>query len=192
MIREPTGGSHTYPLERAPALEDSSRFRYCSREELLEGLSPSEGDVVADLGSGTGFYTREVAPFVGRIYALDAQPGMHAHLHRGGCPSNCHPIVADLASIPLPRDHLDGAFSTMTHHEYAHSAVFGEIARVLAPGGRLVTVDWSASGDGEDGPPVEERLSPEAARDQLVDAGLAVRAVRRRPETFVLLASPAP
>lgn len=192
MTDEPTGGTHTYPLERAGALDDPSRYRYCSREELLELLEPHPGDTVADLGAGTGFYTRDVAPFVDRLYALDAQPGMLTALLERGCPSNCHPVVADIAAVPLPSDHLDAAVSTMTHHEYAHPQVFAEIARVLAPAGRLVTVDWSADGDGADGPPVAERVTPEAAAEQLESAGLAVETVRRRPETFLLRATPAP
>lgn len=48
-------GFHTFPIERADKLEDPSRYRFCSREELLEMLATEAEDVVADLGSGTGF-----------------------------------------------------------------------------------------------------------------------------------------
>ena len=70
-------GYHTFPLENADALEEPARFRFCSREELLALIDPSPAAVVADLGSGTGFYTDEVAPFVEHCYAVDVQTGMH-------------------------------------------------------------------------------------------------------------------
>lgn len=62
----------------------------------------------------------------------------------------------------------------MTHHEYADAEALAELARVVRPDGRLVTVDWSATGDGEDGPPVDERFGPEEVASQLERAGFTV------------------
>ncbi|WP_247728755.1 class I SAM-dependent methyltransferase [Halovivax limisalsi] len=181
-------GFHTFPIDRADALRDASRYRYCSREELLEGL-PTDGDVtVADLGSGTGFYTDDVAPYVGRCYAVDVQEAMHERYREEGVPSTVELVTAAVDSLPFADDELDGAFSTMTHHEYASEAAFAELARVIRPGGRLVTVDWSADGDGEDGPSVDERFSAETAVDQLESAGFSIQSARERPETFHLIA----
>ena len=47
-------GYHTFDVDRADALEDPDRFRYCSAEELIAALAVSPDAVVADLGSGTG------------------------------------------------------------------------------------------------------------------------------------------
>lgn len=197
-------GFHTYPIERADALEDPSRYRYCSREELLEMLAPTAEDVVADLGSGTGFYTDDVAPFVDVIYAVDVQTAMHDRYREKGVPSNVEFATTEVASLPFEDDHLDGAFSTMTHHEYASveprstdeasgktassDDAFAELERVLRPGGRLVTVDWSADGSGESGPPVSERFSLEEAVAQLEAAGFTIESARERPETFAIVA----
>ncbi len=74
-------GFHTFPTDRADKLEDPSRYRFCSREELLEMLDLESDFVVADLGSGTGFYSREVAPFAETLYAVDVQEEMHEY-HR--------------------------------------------------------------------------------------------------------------
>ncbi|TYL36666.1 SAM-dependent methyltransferase [Natronococcus pandeyae] len=181
-------GFHTYPIERADALEDPSRYRYCSREELLEMLVPTADDVVADLGSGTGFYTDDVAPFVDAIYAVDVQSAMHDRYRQKGAPSNVEFVTTEVSSLPFDDDHLDGAFSTMTHHEYAADDSFAELARVIRPDGRLATVDWSADGAGEDGPPVDERFSLEDAVAQLEAAGFTIEAARDRPETFAIVA----
>ena len=181
-------GFHTFPVERADALEDPGRYRFCSREELLELLDPDPDDVVCDLGSGTGFYTREVAPFVDRVFAVDVQAAMHERFESMGRPTGVEFVTAPVANLPFATDEIDGAFSTMTHHEYADPTSFAELARVIRPGGRLVTIDWSGDGSGEDGPPVTERHTPDEAREQLEGAGFDVETVRRRPETFAMVA----
>ncbi|WP_306057942.1 class I SAM-dependent methyltransferase [Natronococcus wangiae] len=218
-------GFHTYPIERADALEDPSRYRYCSREELLELLAPTGDDVVADLGSGTGFYTDDVAPFVDAVYAVDVQSAMHDRYREKGAPANVEFVTTEVSSLPFDDDRLDGAFSTMTHHEYASveprstdessgeidrkalrafrdderaelsrttaspDDAFAELARAIRPGGRLATVDWSADGSGEDGPPVEERFSLEDAVAQLEASGFTIETARDRPETFAIAAT---
>jgi ubiquinone/menaquinone biosynthesis C-methylase UbiE len=182
-------GFHTFPIDRADALEDASRYRYCSREELLELLAPESDDVVADLGSGTGFYTDDVAPFVETVYAVDVQSAMHDRYREKGVPPTVEFVTSEISSLPFDDDGLDGAFSTMTHHEYASDDAFAELARVIRPGGRLVTVDWSANGRGEDGPPVDERFSLDDAVSQLEAAGFTIESARDRPETFALVAT---
>ena len=181
-------GFHTFPIERADALRDPSRYRFCSREELLEALPTGPEAVVADLGSGTGFYTDDVAPFVGRLYAVDVQEAMHDRYREHGVPETVELVTAEVSSLPFDADELDGAFSTMTHHEYASEAALAELAHVIRSGGRLVTVDWSADGAGESGPPTDERFSPSEATDQLEEAGFTVEDVQNRPETFRIVA----
>ena len=182
-------GFHTFPIERADALDDPSRYRYCSREELLEMLNPATNAAILDLGSGTGFYTSDVAPFVGDLYAVDMQPEMHdRHLKQRVVP-NVFLVTAAITQLPFGDDSLDGAFSTMTHHEYGASESMEEIARVLRPGSRLVTIDWSALGSGEDGPPLDERFEPSEIVAQLERAGFTIDDVRTRPETVAICAT---
>lgn len=167
-------GFHTYPVERADA-------------------------VVADLGSGTGFYADDVAPFVETLYAVDVQPAMHDRYREKGVPDSVEFVTAEISSLPFEDGELDGAYSTMTHHEYASPAAaddpaaedgaLAELARVIRPGGRLVTVDWSADGDGESGPPLSERFSLAAATDGLEAAGFDIESARARPETIAIAAT---
>lgn len=198
------GGFHTFPVERADALEDPSRYRYCSREELVSmlGLEDQDDPTVADLGSGTGFYTDDVAPFTGTCYAVDVQSAMHDAYRKKGLPENVDCVTSRIESLPFPDDHLDGAFSTMTYHEFAdpaiqsfdgsldsfHDEALTELARVIRPGGRLVTVDWSADGQGEDGPSVDERFSMTDVYRGLESAGFEVTWKDNRPETVALVA----
>jgi len=182
-------GFHTFPVERADALEDPSRYRYCSREALVAALALEGDETVADLGSGTGFYTDDVAPFAGSVYAVDVQSEMHALYREKGLPGNVETVTATVDDLPLSDGELDAAFSTMTHHEYASDAAVAELRRVLAPGARLVTVDWSANGRGEDGPPLDERYALDEATSALAAAGFEVLRGRERPETFRAVAA---
>lgn len=179
--------AHTFPVENADRLEDLERFRFCSREELVS-LVGRETEWVADLGSGTGFYTRELAPHVGQVVGLDVQAEMHRLHHDHGVADNVRLVTAELDAIPLADDSLDAAVSVMTFHELCTEAALAEVARVLRPGGRFVNVDWSAAGDGEDGTPMADRQSAETAAALLEAAGLDIARAEERPETFVLVA----
>jgi ubiquinone/menaquinone biosynthesis C-methylase UbiE len=181
-------GFHTYDVDRADDLEDPSRYRHCSREELLAGLAAHPEAVVADLGSGTGFYTDDVAPHVATCYAVDVQSEMHDLYREKGLPETVETVVADVADLPFDDAALDAAFSTMTFHEYAAPESLATVRRVLRPGGRLVTVDWSAAGDGEAGPPATERYGLGDAVSMQTEAGFVVERAESRRETFLTVA----
>ena len=180
-------GFHTFDADRADRLEDATRFRFCSREELLEPL-PREDATVLDLGSGTGFYTDEIAPFVGRVLALDVQQEMHDRYGEKGIPSNVSPVTANAESLPFDSGAVDGAVSTMTFHESTTLESLAELARVLTDGGTFVVVDWSREGTEDSGPPVDERFSGERARELLGEAGFTVESTVERSETFRVVA----
>lgn len=181
-------GFHTYDVSRAANLEDPDRFRYCGVEELLAALRVEETSVLADLGSGTGFYTDALAPYVERVYAVDVQRGMHDYYREKGLPANVETVTAEVADLPLADDTLDAAFSTMTFHEYATEASLAELARVVRPGGRVVTVDWTRHGSGEVGPPTGERFGVGETATFFADAGFVVERAERRHETLFVVA----
>lgn len=182
-------GFHTFDPDRADKLEDVSRFRFCSREELVGHLHCTRESIVADFGSGTGFYTDEIAPFVGRLYAVDVQSAMHDHYREKGVPSNVSLVTSEIESVPFTDGELDAVFSTMTFHEFASPAALEELARILTDGGRVVIVDWTAAGSGDDGPPLDERYDLDTAIEQFEDAEFEVEFAQERPETFVIVAT---
>ncbi|WP_134672362.1 class I SAM-dependent methyltransferase [Halorussus marinus] len=182
-------GFHTFDADRADKLEDESRYRYLSREELVEAIDPEPDAALADLGSGTGFYTDDVAPFAGEIRAVDVQSAMHDAYREKGLPEDVSLVTADVADLPFSDGDLDGAFSTMTFHEFASEAALSEVARVLRDGGRFVVADWSGAGRGESGPPVAERYDRDEAVELLESAGFDVERADERPETVLIVAS---
>ena len=200
-------GFHTFDPASADKLEDESRYRYCSREELVAALELGDDRdaTVADLGSGTGFYTDDVAPFAGEVRAVDVQTEMHDRYREKGVPENVELVTADVGDLPFADGELDAAFSTMTFHEFAgdghgegaegggedHTGGAGgesEVARVLRDGGRFVVADWTSDGGDEEGPPVAERYDRDEAVALLERAGFDVVRADERPETFFVIA----
>jgi ubiquinone/menaquinone biosynthesis C-methylase UbiE len=183
-------GYHTFDADRADKLEDApQRYRFLSAEELRWALSADSDGTVADLGSGTGFYTDDIAPAVDRVYAVDIQEAMHDYYREKGVPDNVDLVTSPVDDLPLDTGGLDGAFSTMTYHEFASDGALREVARVLKPQGTFAIVDWAASGSGRDGPPVDERFSSDEATDALRQHGFTVEFEAVRPETFLVVAS---
>lgn len=182
-------GFHTFDVEMADRLEDPTRFQYVSVDELLSLFDPTPGDVVADLGSGTGFYTDEVAPYAETVHAVDVQSAMHDRYRDRGLPENVVPVTAEIEDLPFEDGGLDGVVSTMTYHEFATDEALEELYRVLADHGTLGIADWTAAGDGERGPPLDQRFDAGDARDALESAGFSIDRADDRRETFVVAAS---
>jgi len=183
-------GHHTFNASRADKLERAGRrYRYLSAEELLWGLDLDGDQTVVDLGSGTGFYTDDVAPHAGLVHAVDIQPAMHEYYRDKGVPENVDLLTTGVSDLPFSDGSIDAAFSTMTYHEFASEAGLAEIHRMLAATGRLVVVDWAATGTGSAGPPVDERFTATEATDALREAGFRTDHVAVRPETFLIIAT---
>jgi ubiquinone/menaquinone biosynthesis C-methylase UbiE len=182
-------GFHTFDAEGAGRLEDPTRYAYLSVDELLALFDPGPDERIADLGSGTGFYTDDVAGHAGRIYAVDVQTEMHEYYREKGVPDAVDLVTAAVDELPFSDGFLDAAYSTMTFHEFATPAALAEVARVLRPGASLGIGDWTATGDGERGPPLSERFDAERATALLGDAGFRIDSVSDRRETFVVAAS---
>ncbi|MFB6353616.1 MAG: class I SAM-dependent methyltransferase [Halobacteriales archaeon] len=176
--------------ERIERLEDPRQFRYLSAEELRSLLGPRPDWVVADLGSGTGFFTDELASVVGTLYAIDIRDEMHRVYRANGLPANVETVTADVAAVPLPDDGLDAAVSVRTFH-HGVSGALDEVARLLRPGGRLVVVDWSATGAGERerGQDPDHYYDLASVQAALLEAGFRIRDAGERRETFVVVAS---
>lgn len=181
-------GHHTFDIEKAENLENESRFRHLSAEEFRTLVRPAPGETLADLGSGTGFYTDLVAPDAETVYAVDVQSEMHEYYREKGLPEAVETVTADAADLPFPDGELDGVVSTMTYHEFVGDGALAELARVIRPGGRFVAVDWSARGDGESGPPTDERFDLADAAGRLGDVGFRVVRGEERDETFLVVA----
>jgi len=176
-----------YERERVEKLNSADAFRYCSGEELRTLLDPAPDWRVADLGSGTGTLTSELAPVADRVFAVDVRRGLHENYRDRGLPANVTPVQADFETLPFPDDSLDGCVSMRTYH-HGFQPALDEIARVLRPGGRIVIVDWSTMGAGErDGRTDEEYFDLATVQSDLLAADFAIAHAQERYDTFVVV-----
>ncbi|MEM7051368.1 MAG: metalloregulator ArsR/SmtB family transcription factor [Acidobacteriota bacterium] len=108
---------------------------------LLGLLDP--GWTVGDLGCGTAQASAALAPFVGRVIAVDESPEMMAAAaERVTGHGNVELRGGRLEALPLGDDELDAALLVLVlHHVADPQAALREVARVLAPGGQLLIVD---------------------------------------------------
>lgn len=115
-----------------------------ARTELLPLLTLLDsGWTVADLGCGTGQLTQAVAPFVGKVIAVDASAAMlRGARARVGDLSNVEIRRGELEALPIDDGTLDAAFLVLVlPYATEPGRVIAEAARALRPGGRLMISD---------------------------------------------------
>ena len=118
---------------------------FITRERLREVLGPEPGERVLEVGPGTGYYTLDMAEWVGpdgTVEVLDVQQEMLDHTmgraaERGI--ENIKPILGDATEMPYEDGGFDAAYLVTVLGEVPdQDAAMRELARVLKPGGRLV------------------------------------------------------
>lgn len=132
-------------------LEREEREREERGTLLLDALDLAPGLQVADIGAGTGWYARRIAPLVapdGRVFAVDVQPQMVAMLRavaaRPGF-GNVVPVQGGERDPGLAPSSIDLALMVDVYHELAYPAeMLDGIVRALKPGGRVAFVEYRA------------------------------------------------
>ncbi len=138
-------------FEGAAWLERDEREREERSDLLLVELGLKPGMVVADIGAGTGYYSRRIALLVGpagKVYAVEVQPEMikmiEADAKRLGL-SNVVPVLGGIDDVKLPNAVVDVALMVDVYHELEFpNEVLKGIVRSLKPGGRIVFVEYRA------------------------------------------------
>ncbi len=132
-------------------LEREERDREERIDLLLASLALKPGMVVADIGAGTGYLSRRMAPAVmpgGKVWAVDVQPQMISLLEAGAKRSGLTQIEARLAAVDdvrLPAGSIDLAIMVDVYHELAYPyEVMTSVMKALKPGGRVVFVEYKA------------------------------------------------
>jgi len=138
---------------------------------IFGALGLRRGDVFLDLGCGPGDYALAVAPFVGpngAVYALDKWDQVLRGLMEEAALRrivNICPLLGDMRrGLPLQDRRVDVCLMATVWHvlnlKKDGARIFGELRRVLKPGGRLAVISFKKE-DRPWGPPVEQRQSAE-------------------------------
>ena len=132
-------------------LEREEREREERTDLLLAALALQPGMVVADIGAGTGYLSRRMAPAVmpgGKVWAVDVQPEMVSLLQqsvrRSGM-TQIEPRLGAVDDVRLPPAAVDLAIMVDVYHELAFPyELLSSVMKALKPGGRLVFVEYRA------------------------------------------------
>jgi ubiquinone/menaquinone biosynthesis C-methylase UbiE len=143
--------AHVMGHQAADWLERPEREQEERPDALLAALKLKPGDVVADIGAGTGYYSWRLAKAVGatgRVYAVDIQQEMLDLLQRKMAERNLTNVTGVLGTIQdpkLPAGSVDLVLMVDVYHEFDHPfEMMRGICKALKPGGRVVFVEFRA------------------------------------------------
>jgi ubiquinone/menaquinone biosynthesis C-methylase UbiE len=130
-------------------LETEGREVYERRLAIVEAVAAQPGQAVADVGAGTGLFTRLLAARVGpqgRVYAVDiARAFVDGNVQRARQArlENVVGVVSTQTETRLDANSIDLAFICDAYHHFEDpQAMLASIRRALKPGGTLVVIDF--------------------------------------------------
>jgi len=137
--------------QAADWLERPERLAEERTDLLLQALQLRPGDIVADIGAGTGYLSWRMAELVGnqgRVYANDIQPEMLDLLARNMAEhhtTNFQAVLGTITDTQLPTNAIDVVIMVDVYHEFDHPyEMMQSIVRALKPDGRIVWVEYRA------------------------------------------------
>lgn len=128
--------------------EIESREVYAARHKVLKACDIKEGDVVADIGAGTGLYTQLFSVEVGKgwVYAVDIAPRFLKHIQTNANKAERKNITTVLCaedSAMLPANSVDLVFVCDTYHHFEYPAeTMKSIHQALKKDGHLIMIDF--------------------------------------------------
>ena len=145
----------------------------------MDALGIYDGNVVADLGAGGGWFTVRLARRVGpqgRVYAEDVQHEMleaiKRRVERENLRDRVWPTLGNDTDPGLPTGALDAVLIVDVYGEMKQPVVLlRNLARSLKPNGRIGIINFTKEGGGP-GPPMEERVDAERVIREATAAGL--------------------
>ncbi len=127
-------------------LEDPHRISHLQPDKIISALALKPADVVADIGSGSGLFTRLLARKAAWVFAVDIDPDLLRYVAKTSQEKgieNFSTILGREDSPGLPRQSVDLAFICDTlHHIKSRQAYLSNISAMLKPGGRVAILDF--------------------------------------------------
>ena len=170
------------PRKFVERFEKEGREVYDNREKIVEELGLKPGMTVADVGSGTGLFTRLMAPAVGKkgkVYAVDIARAFVTHTLlscRARGFTQVEGIVCTTDDAKLPPASVDVIFICDTYHHFEYpQKTMASLRRALKPGGRLFVLDFERiEGVSSDWILGHVRAGKEVFRAEIEEAGFAL------------------
>jgi len=156
--------THKFDAKNKHKLDNEKRRELLPPDETLIKLGLHEGDVMADIGCGIGYFTipaSKIAGDSGNIFALDISPEMLQDVGikiKNNNISNIEIILTEENDLKLEDNKITFAFiSTVLHEAHEKENFLNEIKRIISPKGRIAIVEWQKI-NSDFGPPIDHRL----------------------------------
>jgi ubiquinone/menaquinone biosynthesis C-methylase UbiE len=166
------------PEKYAKSFDDPARDEWQKPVEVISALALTPGQVVADIGAGTGYFTVRLAKAAAapKVYAVDVEKSMVDYISHRATKEGLRNISAilarpDHANLPEPVD-LVLVVDTY-HHIPNRPAYFRELRKSLKPAARVAIIDFRKGAPS--GPPEEFRVTPEQISAEMKQAGFVLQ-----------------
>ena len=162
----------------APWLEREDRDEKEQPYKVLEAMKLKKGDVVADIGVGTGYYARKIAKKVaptGWVYGVDIQAEMLVYFNdycdKEGI-TNITPVLGTFDDPRLAPKSLDWIILADVYHEFENPVIMLQKMRdALKPTGKVCLLEYRLEDDSGAHIKLEHRMSVEQVKKEWLPAG---------------------
>jgi cyclopropane fatty-acyl-phospholipid synthase-like methyltransferase len=174
--------------------DDPARDAWQKPAEVIAALKLAPDAAVADIGSGTGYFSVRLARAVpqGKVFGADLEPDMVKFLNERAAKEKLPNLASHLAAegdpkLPAPVDLV--LIVDTYHHIEARAKYFSALRAALKPGGRVAIIDFRL--ESPTGPPARQRVAPKIVAEEMALAGY--REVERHeflPNQYFLVFAP--
>src|SRR5262245_58642267 len=171
---------HRDPKSYSGALEDPKRDLYQKPQEVIMALGLKPGEVIADIGAGSGYFTFRLAHHVGdtgKVYAVDESSDMIRHINRRIRELKVTKVVSILADPDdplLPEGSVNRFFfSDSWYHIDNQTQYLSLMKQMLKPGSEIIMIDFHKK-ELPVGPPMEMKIAREALIKQMERNGFGL------------------
>ena len=173
--------AHVMSYLGADWLERDEREALEQPDKVIAAMQLKPGDVVADIGSGSGYFTRRLAKAVlpgGVVYGVDIQPEMNEILaencRKEGI-TNVKIVLGETADPRLPSDSVDWMLLVDVYHEFQEpETMLANMRKALKPGGHVCLLEYRQHGDTATHIKAEHRMSVEQVLKEWLPAGFVL------------------
>ena len=156
--------------EYARILEDPRRDVWQLPDQVILALELTRQETIADIGAGSGYFTRRFARHAKKVYAVDIDPKL-LEMVRKNAPANVETVLATPDDPKLPEASVDTIFfCDVLHHIENRPGYYARLAKALKPGGRIVNIDFHKKPTPV-GPPEAMRISEQDVIREFQAAG---------------------
>jgi len=192
--REP---ANVMGYQKADWLEREGRAETEKPEMVIQAMEIREGMTVAEIGAGTGFFSRRLAKAVGpsgKVYAEDIQPEMLDLLKQNAAKegiANIIPVLGTETDPKLPAKGIDRILLVDVYHEFQKpEPVLAAIRDSLAPGGTVTLVEYRLEGETAAHINIKHRMSVDQVLAEWTGAGfLLLNQIETLPSQHLFLFS---